>query len=278
MDCTVAGEMKDASTPGLYLATAHAQCPDGIDCAVAFPKVPAGSRFDVRFAACEIASASVVLGTVSYTRFYLQTKQGGKKVPFALASIALGGQFDGESVHSALSQPVELSVAGGEKLQICAWPNQSPGDAAFIDRMDCTAAGEMKDASTPGPYVATAHAQCPDGVNCAVAFQKPAGSRFDVQFAACEIASASGAIVNETRFYLQTKEGRKKVPLALASIAGTVNEGGYQEDSEGLRHSAVSQPVDLSVSAGERLQLFAWPTSGKFIDRMDCTVAGQVVQ
>jgi hypothetical protein len=137
----------------------------------------------------------------------------------------------------------------------------------------------MKDASTPGPYVATAHALCADGINCAVAFPKvPAGSRFDVRFAACEIASASGEIVNETRFNMQTQEGRKKVPLALASIAGTVNEGGYQEDSEGLRHSAVSQPVDLSVSAGERLQLFAWPTSGKFIDRMDCTVAGQVVQ
>jgi hypothetical protein len=243
MDCTVVGEMKDASTPGPYVATAHALCADGINCAVAFPKVPAGSRFDVRFAACEIASAS--LASVGSTRFYMQTKQGRKAVPLPLASIG-GAQFDGESVHSALSQPVEFSVAGGEKLQIFAWPYVN----TFIDWMDCTVAGEMKDATTPGPYVATAHAQCPDEINCAVAFPKvPAGSRFDVQFAACEIASASGAYVRNTRFYLQAKQGGKTVPLALASLAP-----GFQYDGANFR-SAVSQPVDFFVPAGETLQI-----------------------
>jgi hypothetical protein len=108
-----------------------------------------------------LASASGAY--VRNTRFYLQAKQGGKTVPLALASLAPGFQYDGANFRSAVSQPVDFFVPAGETLQIFAWPTESPN--SFIDRMDCTVAGEMKDASTPGLYLATAHAQCPEGFN-----------------------------------------------------------------------------------------------------------------
>jgi hypothetical protein len=255
------------AAPTPYQAAAYAQCPTGTNCKVAFPAVPASSRLDVQFVACQIRSATSA--DVANTRFYLQTTQSGKTVALALASVAPGTQSDGTNVYSAVSQPVVFSVPAGQKLQIFAWPSKG----TFIDRIDCTVAGAMVAASSPPPYQASAYAQCPTGINCKVAFPAvPASSRLDVQFVACEIRSASNSDVIYTRFYLQTTQSGKTVALDLASVAPY-----YQSDGTYV-YSAVSQPVVFFVPAGQKLDIFAWPTTGQFIDRIDCTVAGQIAQ
>lgn len=273
IDCTASGELVAAASPPLYHASAHARCPNGINCAVTFPEVPPSSRLTVRFAACEIISASGA--RVQTTRFYLETMQNGKSVALSLAGDATAGEsFDGTYFYSAISQPAVFSVPGEQKLKIFAWPTRF----ASIDEMDCTIEGQMEPENSPAIYQTAAYAQCPNGINCVVTFPTvPAGGQFNVQFAACEIRSAQaggGAAVATTRLYLQTMQNGNPVALYLAS--GVTSEYNIDQ-ADTYIYSALSQPVVFSVSAGQALSIFAWPYENSYIDEIDCTVSGEMV-
>ena len=256
-----------------YQATAGADCGASTNCIVKFPAVPAASRLEVQFVACEIRSGAYgeSANTVSSVRFELQTSQNGKTVSLDLVSLFGGSQYDGTKSYSAISQPVVFPVSGQQSLSIVAW--ESTGSSlAPVDRMDCTVNGTLEDAATAAPVLMTAHAQCPSGTDCVVHFPTSA-TALKATFAACSIYSAtSEATSASTRFYLQTIQNGKPIGFPLGSVEGGVEETlTYPFPT----YSEVSQPVSFLVPANQVLKLFAWPDSGRYIDRMDCTVAAE---
>lgn len=129
------------STP--YLKMAASFCPNGINCLITFPAVPASSRLDIQMVGCEavVVDQNGIMNPNQMflsSRHFLQTTSNGKTLRMPLRG-SEQRQFNGTEFISITSDTVAFSIEAGVNPLVNLYPTKN----IFAKVLTCTISGQL---------------------------------------------------------------------------------------------------------------------------------------